>query len=358
MDPSDDRPAQRSALRAWLRLQYALGLRPELAVELLEQHGDPVAALRAGPAVEPPSEAQLDACQAALRRCQAIALPLLSSLYPPRLRRMVDAAPLLFVQGSAQVLWEPAVSVVGARAPSAYGLAVARQLAGDLARAGLVVISGLARGIDAAAHQGALEAGGRTVAVQACGPDRVYPPEHRALAERIRKFGVMLTEFPPGTPPRAPFFPLRNRLIAGLARAVVVVEARSRSGSLITARHGLELGVDVLAVPGRIDASTSAGPNRLIREGSRPVLDVNDVLEEIGWEPRAEPEKSSGPRQPDGAEARALLSSLRGAPATRDELARRLGRRAQDLAPALLELELDGFASEDRDGRWRERARL
>ena len=176
----------------------------------------------------------------------------------------------------------PCVAIVGPRAPTAYGRVVARALARALASAGLVVVSGLARGVDAEAHEGALDAGGRTIAFQACGPERVYPAEHRRLAARIAASGAVVSELPPGTPPRAPHFPLRNRLISGLSLAVVVVEAREQSGTLVTARHAAEQGVDVLAVPGPIDAPTSRGTNRLLRDGAKPLLDVRDVLDAIG----------------------------------------------------------------------------
>ncbi len=353
LDPDDTCPERLAELHAWLRLQAALGLRPVRAIELLRRHGQPAAALRASHPRDRLTESELDAAVAALRRCRARALPVLSPLYPPRLRRLVDAAPLLLVQGDVGLLSESCVAVVGARAPTAYGLRVAAELAGKLAEAGLVIVSGLARGIDAAAHRGALEAGGATVAVQACGLDRVYPREHRSLAQRIQETGALLSELPPGTPPRAPFFPFRNRLIAGLSRVVIVVEARERSGSLITARHGLEQGTEVMAVPGPIDAPTSVGPNRLIRDGARPVLGVSDVLEALGWRPPPQPPRDAGPSQPAPPEARAIWTELRAAPATRDELARRLGWPAQRVSAALLDLELGGHAALDRDGRWR-----
>ena len=353
LDPADARPERLAELQAWLRLQAALGLRPVRALELLRRHGRPAAALRASQPREQLTESELDAALAALRRCGARALPVLSPLYPPRLRRLVDAAPLLFVQGDVGLLSESCVAVVGARAPTAYGLRVAAELARKLAEAGLVIVSGLARGIDAAAHRGALEAGGATVAIQACGPDRVYPREHRSLAQRIQETGALLSELPPGTPPRAPFFPFRNRLIAGLSRVVIVVEARERSGSLITARHGAEQGTEVMAVPGPIDAPTSVGPNHLIRDGARPVLGVSDVLEELGWRPPPQPPRDAGPSQPAPPEARAIWTELRAAPATRDELARRLGWPVQRVSAALLDLELGGHAVLDRDGRWR-----
>ena len=186
------------------------------------------------------------------------------------------------MRGDVDALAAPSVAIVGSRAATAYGLDTAYQLARDLARAGVVVVSGLARGIDGAAHRGALEAGGRTVAVLACGPDRVYPASHRGLARRIERQGAVVSELPLGTHPLPAFFPLRNRLISGMASAVVIVEARERSGSLITAGHAANQGVDVFAVPGPITAPTSAGPNRLLRDGAYVALEAADVLRELG----------------------------------------------------------------------------
>ncbi len=355
LDPADPRPAARAALRTWLALQRALALRPQQAAQLLARLGDPGAVLRrvAGAA---PAGAEYDADVAALRRSGAVALPLSSSSYPPRLAQLPDPAPLLLVRGEVAALAAPGVAIVGARAATAYGLGVARRLAGDLARAGLVVISGLARGIDAAAHAGALEAGGRSVAFLACGPDRTYPPEHRELADRIAGRGAVVSEHPPGTPPRASYFPLRNRLLAASGLALVVVEARERSGSLISAELAAGQDLDVFAVPGRVDAPTSAGPNRLLQEGAYVARGADDVLALLAqrgsWRP---PRRSRSARAAPGAESE-LIRALRHAPATRDELAQRLGRPPERLALELLELELAGAVLEDRDGRLRLRS--
>jgi len=282
-------------------------------------------------------------------------VPWPSPLYPERLRRLADAPPLLWVRGRVESLSEPAVAIVGARAATAYGRAVARALAAALARAGLAVVSGLARGVDAEAHGGALEVEGVTVAVQGCGPDRVHPRAHATLAQRIAAKGAVASEFPPGTAPRAPHFPLRNRLISGLARAVIVVEARERSGSLGTARHAADQGVEVLAVPGPIDAPTSRGTNRLLRDGARPLLDVRDVLDALGIEARVAPAApGTGAASGSASEAaRAVLACLADGPLDRDALARRLAKPPQALAAALLELELAGLVACDRDGRLR-----
>jgi DNA processing protein len=299
-------------------------------------------------------------------------LPFPSSAYPERLRQLADAPPLLVVRGDPAVLRKPAVAIVGARAATHYGRSVARDLAATLARAGLVVVSGLAIGVDAAAHQGALQAGGLTVAFQACGPDRVYPAVHRRLADRIARAGAVVSELPPGTPPRSPHFPLRNRLISASSVGVVVVEGRSKSGSLITARHAADQGVDVFAVPGPITATTSQGPNRLIQEGAIPVLTPDDILEPLSrtlalplieHRPRdpgaaaGDPAGTGAERRPERATAgdtpvtRSILAALRDTPMTRDQLARRMGVSGPNLALGLIQLELEGLVAEERDGR-------
>ena len=208
--------------------------------------------------------------------------------YPAWLAEIADPPIVLWVRGQLADLSQPAVAVVGARLASTAGLAIARQLGEGLAAAGLTVVSGLARGVDGASHEGALAAAGVTVAVLGCGADVVYPAEHRVLADRVAAAGGLLSEFPPGTGPRPLHFPLRNRIIAGLCRAVVLVEAGERSGSLITARMALEQGRDVLAVPGNVMSGRSRGCHALIKDGARLVETVGDVLEELGWSPASD----------------------------------------------------------------------
>jgi DNA processing protein len=343
LDPRDEAPAARAELDAWLALQRAYALRPQQAVAALAEAPE---ALLAG--VRP---VRGDAARAALVRVGAVGLPWGSARYPERLRPLVDAPPLLWVSGALEALALPAVAVVGARAASLYGRTVARALGAAFARAGLAVVSGLARGIDAEAHEGALEVGGVTVALQACGPDRLYPSQHRDLARRILERGALVTEFAPGTPPLPAQFPLRNRLISALSRAVVVVEARERSGSLGTARHAADQGVDVFAVPGPIDAPTSRGPNALLRDGARVLLEVRDVLDAIGVRPKRA--RAAAPAPDASPLAQAVLACLAEGPLDRDALCRRLGRAPQELAPALLELELGARVACDRDGRLR-----
>ena len=353
LDSRSRNSAVQSELAHWLRLQATLGLRPQLAAELLRKTGSPSAALRHSNQPCRLTPRELERSLSTLRRFDVKALPLLAPGYPARLARQSDPAALLLLRGGADpdVLSRPAVSIVGARAASAYGLDMARQLASELAAAGVIVISGLARGIDAAAHAGALAANGLTVAVQACGPDQIYPRQNRALAEGIAQRGLLVTEMAPGTPPLPPYFPLRNRLISALAKVVIVVEARLRSGSLITARHALDQGGEVMAVPGPVGKATSEGANRLIRDGARPVLETADVLEELGLSAAdAESGDSIGDRQPSDPAARRILAELRQQPASRDDLAARLGLTPSALAGVLLELELDGWLRNDRDG--------
>jgi DNA processing protein len=258
---------------------------------------------------------------------------------PPLLAAIHDPPPGLFLRGAAEpsVLAQPAVAVVGARACSGYGASVARMLGRELATAGLVVVSGLARGVDAEAHRGALEAGCTTVAVLGCGIDRDYPASHAELARRIAATGLIVSEYAPGVTPAPWRFPARNRIIAGLCAATVVVEARERSGALITADLALEGGREVFTVPGEIGSALSAGTNALLKLGAAPLTAAEDVLEVYGLTPAP------------GAEREGLLDLL---PATVDELVRRTERSAGEIARELVQLELAGHVAE-RDGIFR-----
>jgi DNA processing protein len=201
--------------------------------------------------------------------------------FPARLREIPYAPPFIFVKGTLEEADNLAVALVGTRTPSYYGLKTARRLAGALAARGVTVVSGLARGIDTAAHQGAMENSGRTLAVLGCGLDVVYPPENKELYRNIPEQGALITEFPLGAAPEARNFPVRNRLISGLSLAVVVVEAGLRSGTAITVSYALEQGREVMAVPGAIDSPTSVGPHRLIQEGAKLLMGVEDILQEL-----------------------------------------------------------------------------
>ena len=259
--------------------------------------------------------------------------------FPPLLRSIHDPPPGLFLRGAAtpELLRCPGVAVVGARACSPYGAQVARMLGRELAAAGLVVVSGLARGIDGEAHRGALESGGQTVAVLGCGPDRDYPASHAQLAARIRETGLVMAEYAPGVEPAPWRFPARNRIIAGLAAATVVVEARERSGALITADLALEEGREVFAVPGEITSALSAGTNDLLRIGATPLITTREVLDLFGLDVPARDAPDLGP------DADAVLAHVRDAPASPDELVRKTGLEAPAVATALTELELAGL---------------
>jgi DNA processing protein len=257
-------------------------------------------------------------------------------LFPALLAAIHDPPSALYVRGEPglSLLSEPAVAIVGARACSSYGRSVARSLARELATAGLVVVSGMARGIDSEAHRGALEAGARTSAVLGCGIDRDYPAAHGELARRICERGLIVSEYEAGVEPAPWRFPARNRIIAGLCRATVVVEARERSGALITADFALEEGREVLAVPGEITSALSSGTNALIRLGATPVTRAEDVLEVFGLERATTSQVAVGPT------AKALLQALRDASLTADELVRASRIDPAAASAALIELEL------------------
>ena len=258
--------------------------------------------------------------------------------FPPLLRAIHDPPPGLFLRGvgAVELLSRPAVALVGARACSPYGRQVARRLGRELAAAGLVVVSGLARGVDGEAHRGALEAGGLTVAVLGCGIDRDYPAAHRGLAREIAETGLIVSEYAPRVEPAPWRFPARNRIVAGLCAATLVVEARERSGALITADLALEEGREVFAVPGEITSALSAGSNALLRLGATPCTGSADVLESYGLSLPDEPAPELG------TAAAVVLERVRQAATSADELARAMGLGAGELAGVLTELELAG----------------
>jgi DNA processing protein len=281
--------------------------------------------------------------------------------YPERLRTIPDPPPVLYCDGLPEPEDRVAIAIVGARQATSYGVRVTEALARDLAQLGFTIVSGMARGIDAAAHRGALAAGGRTIAVLGCGLDVVYPPEHGRLRAEIARSGSVMTEFPPGTRPLASHFPRRNRILSGLALGVVVVEAAEGSGSLITARLALDQGREVFAVPGPLDAPLSRGPHGLIKQGAKLVETVEDIVEELlpqlEESARGVSERRSRftpARTPAGglgnaetlnlsdlsAEEKCVLTLITREPVTIDALTARTGLPAAIVAGALLELEL------------------
>jgi len=276
----------------------------------------------------------------------------------PALLAAIQSPPDLWVRGVFERDDALAIAVVGTRRATPYGLEVAERLAFELAARGVTVISGLARGIDTAAHRGALTAGGRTIAVLGCGIDIAYPPENRALAGDIARQGAVISQFAPGTPPLPGYFPARNRTIAGLALGVVVVEAGERSGALITAGLAGDLGREVFAVPGRITSETSRGSNRLIQDGAKLVRDWTDIVQELPnpWRravraPRIERGEGERPVA-DSEEARVLAMLRPDEPQHIEALIARSATNPARVAATLLALELGGWARQLEGQRW------
>ena len=286
-------------------------------------------------------------------RASIAALPWNDPAYPVALATIVDPPPVLWTRGRIDALGTPAVAIVGSRAASEYALSVATGLARDLAACGLVVVSGLARGVDSAAHRGALQAGGVTVAVLGSGVDVMYPPEHAPLAREIDERGAVVSELVPGTRPDPMFFPLRNRIISGLSRAVVVIEAGEKSGSLITARCALEQGRDVLAVPGNILNGRNRGGHALLRDGAKIVETADDIVEELGL--GFGRNATRGPQNAGGAvpESDPVLACLvPGEPSDVDTIAERSGLTTAGLLTRLFELEVEGLVGRAGGGRF------
>jgi DNA processing protein len=282
----------------YLHLSLTAGIGPRLRTQLLERFGTPTAVLAASPVelrgvpgIGPELARRLAVAREVsgavdeLTYCQQAGIQILTQRcvgYPRGLQEIHDPPGVLFLRGHLLPNDALSIAIVGSRHATHYGLSQAERLAGGLARAGLTVVSGLARGIDGAAHRGALSAGGRTIAVLGSGVANIYPPEHSDLAEQVIASGALLSESPPRSPPLSGAFPQRNRIITGMSLGVIVVEASLNSGALISARHAMEQGREVYAVPGRIDSRMSRGCHRLIRDGAKLVESVDDVLEELG----------------------------------------------------------------------------
>ncbi len=268
-------------------------------------------------------------------------------LFPPLLRTIHDPPVLLYLRGNLDCLKKPSVAIIGSRAATSYGKRVSSMLAGQLARSGIIVVSGLAMGIDGHAHAGCLESGGETVAVLGCGVDVLYPRSHAGLYDQVMENGLLVSEYPLGTRPEGFRFPARNRIISGLSLGVVVVEATCKSGSLITARLALDQGREVFAVPGRIDSKKSEGTHRLLQQGAHLVQSAGDVLEELqlavsmhqvefAQDAEVAPEELSGPEEQ-------LIACIDVYPTDIDELAAKTGFSPGSLHDLLLRLELKGF---------------
>ncbi|MGH8777551.1 DNA-processing protein DprA [Paraburkholderia sp.] len=356
-------PMTDDELTGWLRLASARGLRPAALRTLLEQFGLPDAVLgqpfaslaavtdeaTARATLAAPHngfEGYLDTVRAWREGAANAVLTLGDPAYPPALLTMPDPPPLLYVKGRIELLHARSIAVVGSRSATPQGTEDAARFARAFSNAGITVVSGLALGIDGAAHRGALAGPGSTVAVTGTGADLVYPAAHHALAHEIAAAGAIVTEWPLGTPARSSHFPQRNRLIAGLVGGVLIVEAAMRSGSLITARLANEMGRDVFALPGSIHAPLSRGCHRMIKQGAKLVETPEEVLEELGAAPVVsglQPSQAAA-RPPSGLapEAQRLLNALGHAPATLEILATRTDMDDTALQSMLLQLELAG----------------
>lgn len=283
-------------------------------------------------------------------------VPLGDARYPALLSCISDPPPVLWTAGDPVLTSRPTVAVIGSRAATPYALQVGRRLSAELADRGVVVVSGLARGVDSAAHAGCLDAGGATIAVVGCGPDRIYPAENRGLAARIRDKGLLLSELGPGAPPLPEHFPLRNRIISGTSLAVVVVEANEKSGSLITAACAARQGRDVMAVPGSVLNGRNRGSHLLIRDGAKVVESADDILEDMGWnssiafssEHRSVLEAGRKLLIKDPLLAKMEAGELYGL----DALVTLTGTSASKLLPRLMELELLGYIQAPGGGRF------
>ena len=352
---------------AWFRLAHTPGVSREAARSLLASFGSAAAVWAAGEAgckqvvtakvagalFRPAEDSRpwLAAAQHWLGAApQHGCLTLGDRRYPQALLQTADPPLLLYTQGSLDALALQALAIVGSRSPTPGGAQNAKSFAKDLAGQGWLVVSGLARGIDAAAHEGALATGGLTLAVVGTGLDQVYPPQNADLARRIAATGLLISEFPPGTPPKGEHFPQRNRIIAGLSRGVLVVEAALRSGSLITARMALEAGREVFAIPGSIHSPQAKGCHALIKQGAKLVESVEDVLDELGAAPNpevrrsasSEPSAQSATAGSEASSDQALLEAMAYEPASLDALGARLGWPTSELMARLLECEMRG----------------
>jgi len=347
---------------ARLRLIRSRRVGPATYLRLMAEHGSALAALDALPEVARAAgvkeysacpEPVVTAEMRAARRAGARMICLGDPDYPRALADVADAPPVLWAMGQVGLMQRPALALIGTRNASSLGARMARRLSADLGAAGFVVVSGLARGIDALCHEAALETG--TIAVQAGGLDVLYPAENADLAHRIGRAGLRVSEQPFGLQPQARHFPRRNRIVSGLAQAVIVIEAAARSGSLITARYALDQGREVLAVPGHPMDSRASGGNLLIRDGAVLVRSAEDVIEALGAPATAPPPRAKAPPplhksdpapagapKPEGGLEGAILAQLGEQPVAEDQLIRDLGQDTRAVAQALAILELAG----------------
>ena len=347
VDPlTDGRAEDRDEVRALLVLDQAAGVGLVRLRALVDRFGSAVEALRASPEAFRAGSGGCERPGPSAWREAAEALDVAGRLgmeirtwsheaYPDPLRHLHDPPPLLFLRGRTELLDGPSITVVGSRRATARARDVAERLGHGLGAAGRCVGSGMALGVDGAAHRGALRAGGDTLAVLGRGADEAYPPSHTRLFRDILERGLVVSEFAPGTPPLPHHFPRRNRILAALSSAVVVVEAGARSGALITVDHALDLGVEVWAVPGPIDLAACEGSNRLLGDGARPLLSVASFVEEVGGGERPPEARREGPTG-------RVLAELRGEPLNVDQLACRLNLSTPEILTLLTQLEVAG----------------
>lgn len=343
-------------IRYWLGINLARGVGPAKVRRLLDHFGDLAEVWQATPAdlfaagldrraVENligVRAVNLDLLQARLEQLGLTALTWDSPDYPDNLRHIDAPPPVLYLKGALTPADTWAVAIVGTRNATPYGKETARDFALQLAANGVTVVSGLAKGIDTVAHKAALEAGGRTLAVLGCGLDHIYPPENRALAESIAEHGALISDYPLGTRPEAVNFPPRNRIISGLAKAVLVVEAGETSGALITTEFAAEQGRDVFAVPGNITQKQSLGPNRLIQNGAKVALSATDILNELNITQVAERARARAAMPADPAE-RTVINALSATPTHIDDLCVQLQLPMAELSGRLALMELKGL---------------
>jgi DNA processing protein len=315
----------------WLALRMTAGLGTRTAYQLIQKLRTPEAIFRASPSELEAHGISRSIAQSLSSGCAfedaadqhnklaefgSAILPITSPGYPDTLREIYDPPVLLFVRGRVELLHTLMIAVVGTRRPTRYGIAATERLAGDLAAAGLTIVSGMARGIDTAAHNAALQAGGNTIAVFGCGVDLVYPAENRKLATTLAEKGLVLSEFPMGAPPYPQNFPIRNRIVSGMSLGVLVVEGAQYSGSAITARLAMDQQRDVFAVPGNITSKMSWGPNLLIKDGAKLVQEWTDIVVELSPEHRqrlvveGQPNLEVIPAQEDAAELEIPLNKI------------------------------------------------
>ena len=368
----------------WLRLAHAPGVGNTSLIRLLTAFGSPEAVLASGRAaltahlsrahcdalLAEPDAVQLDAAHAWLAQPGNSLMTLADADYPKTLLEIADPPALLYCKGRRSLLSQPCLGVVGSRNATPQGVRDAEAFAQALSDAGLTIVSGLALGIDAAAHRGGLAGAGSSVAIIGTGLDRIYPARNKALAHRLAENGLIVSEFALGTPPLPGHFPRRNRLISGLSRGVLVVEAAPNSGSLITARVATEQGREVFAIPGSIHSPLSRGCHALIKQGAKLVESAADILDELAWQQRLTPpvlreDRPQGAGRPQGeglpappprvqpeAPSDPVLDALDGAPTTPDTLAQRTGLTLDALSAKLLTLELDGRIASLPGGRY------